>query len=86
MAPGYSSEWPTTDVTDMAGRKPTSEQKMPLAQRDNRGSRAIKRGDLVAEQIKRRINDGRARPGKRLDKEAELQQQPARGVVVGMNE
>ncbi|WP_321958368.1 FadR/GntR family transcriptional regulator [Burkholderia cenocepacia] len=59
----------------MAGRKPTTEQKMPLAQRDNRGSRAIKRGDLVAEQIKRRINDGQARPGKRLDKEAELQQQ-----------
>ncbi len=75
MAPGYSSEWPTTDVTNMAGRKPTTEQKMPQMQRDNRGSRAIKRGDLVAEQIKRRINDGQARPGKRLDKEAELQQQ-----------
>jgi DNA-binding FadR family transcriptional regulator len=75
MAPGYSSEWPTTDVTDMAGRKPTTEKKLPRMLRDNRGSRAIKRGDQVAEQIKRRINDGQARPGKRLDKEAELQQQ-----------
>ncbi len=75
MAPGYSREWPTTDVTDMAGRKRTTEQKMPQMQRDNRGSRAIKRGDQVAELIKRRINDGQARPGKRLDKEAELQQQ-----------
>ncbi|WP_407972620.1 FadR/GntR family transcriptional regulator [Burkholderia pyrrocinia] len=59
----------------MAGRKRTTEQKMPQMQRDNRGSRAIKRGDQVAELIKRRINDGQARPGKRLDKEAELQQQ-----------
>ncbi|QTO24145.1 MULTISPECIES: FadR/GntR family transcriptional regulator [Burkholderia cepacia complex] len=59
----------------MAGRKPTTEKKMPQMQRDNRGSRAIKRGDQVAELIKRRINDGQARPGKRLDKEAELQQQ-----------
>lgn len=75
MAPEYSSEWPTTDVTDMAGRKPTTEKKLPRMQRDNRGSRAIKRGDQVAELIKRRINDGQARPGKRLDKEAELQQQ-----------
>lgn len=75
MAPGYSCEWPTTDVTDMAGRKPTTEKNMPQMQRDNRGSRAIKRGDQVAELIKRQINDGQARPGKRLDKEAELQQQ-----------
>ncbi|HDR9868695.1 TPA: FadR family transcriptional regulator [Burkholderia cenocepacia] len=59
----------------MAGRKPTTEKKLPRMQRDNRGSRAIKRGDQVAELIKRRINDGQARPGKRLDKEAELQQQ-----------
>ncbi|HDR8963639.1 FCD domain-containing protein [Burkholderia vietnamiensis] len=59
----------------MAGRKPTTEKKLPRMLRDNRGSRAIKRGDQVAEQIKRRINDGQARPGKRLDKEAELQQQ-----------
>ena len=75
MSPGYSREWPTTDVTDMAGRKRTTEQKVPQMQRDNRGSRAIKRGDQVAELIKRQINDGQARPGKRLDKEAELQQQ-----------
>lgn len=74
MAPEYSSEWPTTDVTDMAGRKPTTEKKMSPAQPDKRGSRAIKRGDQVAEQIKRWINDGQARPGKRLNKEAELQQ------------
>ncbi|KWF32723.1 GntR family transcriptional regulator [Burkholderia diffusa] len=59
----------------MAGRKPTTEKNMPQMQRDNRGSRAIKRGDQVAELIKRQINDGQARPGKRLDKEAELQQQ-----------
>ncbi|MDS0858611.1 FCD domain-containing protein [Burkholderia pseudomultivorans] len=58
----------------MAGRKPTTEKKMPLAQPDKRGTRAIKRGDQVAEQIKRWINDGQARPGKRLNKEAELQQ------------
>ncbi|MGU7811626.1 FadR/GntR family transcriptional regulator [Burkholderia sp. AW49-1] len=58
----------------MAGRKPTTETKMSPAQPDKRGSRAIKRGDQVAEQIKRWINDGQARPGKRLNKEAELQQ------------
>ncbi|WP_175824876.1 FadR/GntR family transcriptional regulator [Burkholderia cepacia] len=58
----------------MAGRKPTTEKKMSPAQPDKRGPRAIKRGDQVAEQIKRWINDGQARPGKRLNKEVELQQ------------
>ncbi|PMS16815.1 MAG: FadR family transcriptional regulator [Pandoraea sp.] len=58
----------------MAGRKRITEKKMPLAQPDKRGSRTIKRGDQVAEQIKRGINDGLLRPGKRLNKEAELQQ------------
>lgn len=64
------------DGRDRYGRAKTdNRKKMPQMQRDNRGSRAIKRGDQVAELIKRRINDGQARPGKRLDKEAELQQQ-----------
>ncbi|MBN3787492.1 FCD domain-containing protein [Burkholderia sp. Ac-20353] len=57
----------------MAGRKKTTE-KMPQVQPDKRGSRAVKRGDQVAELIKRWINDGQLRPGKRLNKEAELQQ------------
>lgn len=41
---------------------------------DKRGPRTTKRGDQVAELIKGWINDGRVRPGKRLNKEAELQQ------------
>nr|WP_199542535.1 FCD domain-containing protein [Paraburkholderia kururiensis] len=61
-------------MRDMAARKPVNGKKTARAQPDKRGSRAIKRGDLVAEQIKRWINDGQARPGKRLNKEAELQQ------------
>jgi len=58
---------------DMAGRKKTTE-KTPPAQPNKRGPRAVKRGDQVAELIKQRINDGQLRPGKRLSKEAELQQ------------
>ena len=56
----------------MAGRKQTTVKK-PLLQPDNRGPRAIKRGDQVAELIKSWINDGKVRPGVRLNKEAELQ-------------
>jgi GntR family transcriptional repressor for pyruvate dehydrogenase complex len=44
-----------------------------LLQPDNRGPRTIKRGDQVAELIKSWINDGKVRPGVRLNKEAELQ-------------
>jgi len=56
----------------MAGRKQTTVKK-PLLQPDNRGPRTIKRGDQVAELIKSWINDGKVRPGVRLNKEAELQ-------------
>lgn len=45
-----------------------------MPQRDKGGSRTTKRGDQVAELIKRRITDGRLRPGMRLNKEAELQE------------
>ena len=56
----------------MAGRKQTTVKK-PLLQPDKRGPRTIKRGDQVAEFIKSWINDGKVRPGVRLNKEAELQ-------------
>ncbi len=56
----------------MAGRKQTTVTK-PLLQPDNRGPRTTKRGDQVAELIKSWINDGKVRPGVRLNKEAELQ-------------
>lgn len=60
-------------LMDMAGRQRTT-RKIQLVQPDRRGPRTTKRGDQVADSIKGWINDGRARPGKRLSKEAELQQ------------
>jgi len=58
---------------EMAGRQRAA-RKTQLVQRDRPRPRTTKRGDQVAEQIKGWINDGRARPGRRLSKEAELQQ------------
>ncbi|WP_243750900.1 FCD domain-containing protein [Paraburkholderia sp. BL10I2N1] len=46
-----------------------------MPQRGRRGPRTTKRGDQVAEQIKRRITEGKLRPGIRLRKEIELQQE-----------